>query len=70
MTEFEAMQETFRRAEQLPAKRLLFAEARPLPPPPEDRRSWVGELSFESDDDPASGWLRVVFSPAEEKTQP
>ena len=41
-----------------------------LPPPPEDRRSWVGELSFESDDDPASGWLRVVFSPAEEKTQP
>ena len=35
MTEFEAMQETFRRAEQLPAKRLLFAEARPLPPPPE-----------------------------------
>ena len=41
-----------------------------LPPPPEDRRSWVGERSFESDDDPASGWLRVVFSPAEEKTQP
>ena len=41
-----------------------------LPPPPEDRRSWVGELSFESDDDPASGWLRVVFSPTEEKTQP
>ena len=35
MTEFEAMQETFRRAEQLPANRLLFAEARPLPPPPE-----------------------------------
>lgn len=41
-----------------------------LPPPPEDRRSWVGELSFESDDNPASGWLRVVFSPTEEKTQP
>lgn len=40
-----------------------------MPPPPEDRRSWVGELSFESDD-PASGWLRVVFSPQNEKTQP
>ena len=40
-----------------------------MPPPPEDPRSWVGELSFESDD-PASGWLRVVFAPQEEKTQP
>lgn len=37
--------------------------------PPEDPRRWVGELSFDSDD-PASGWMRVVFAPEEEKTQP
>lgn len=34
MTEFDTMRELFRRAAEQPVKRLLFADARPLPPSP------------------------------------